>query len=767
MGMASELREAPDAVRRQAERLAGPVAELVARLHRWPPSVVVTCARGSSAHAATFAKHLIELYLGVPVAAAAPNIASVYRRRLRLEGQLFLAVSQSGRSDDLVANAAMARQAGALTAALVNDTREPARRGVRHRAADLRRAGAQRRRDQDLRRQPRRAAAARRRLGRGPTASPAAVERLPERLARRRRSRLERRDRPDRRGVEPRRDRPRPDPGDRPRGGAETEGGRQPARRGVQRRRVPARAGGAGRTRYPILVLMPTDAAAEGMRRLSADLADKGAALFAAALGRRAAGARPGPSRNRRGLPDPDLLRDDGRRSRRGSASTRTGRATCKRSRARDDQGRDARAETACAVAADIVFDGAALHRDGAVVIEGADIAALVPRRDLPAGIPLRAMPPGPGWRPGFIDVQVNGGGDVLFNDRPTPDGIAAIAAAHRRFGTTGLLPTLISDTPEKMRRASEAVAAAMRVCPGVLGIHFEGPFLSPERAGRARSGDVPLARRCGSGVADRAARRRDAGDAGPGMRAVRLCRGAVASRRAGRARPFDGELRTDARRARRGADRLHPSVQRDAAAAGARPRADRGGARRPWRVLRADRRWRACRAGDAAPGVARPGHAMLVTDAMPPVGGSRGAFRLCGKDIVARDGRVATGDGVLAGSALDMASAVRNCVRLLGMACPRRCGWRRPPRPLFSGCRTASAASRRAIAPTSSRSTPMRSGCWRPGSPARGTRRTVARKAHAQRPLRSRARCRHSVRSREGARWRRAMAKKRSGGSR
>jgi N-acetylglucosamine-6-phosphate deacetylase len=64
-------------------------------------------------------------------------------------------------------------------------------------------------------------------------------------------------------------------------------------------------------------------------------------------------------------------------------------------------------------------------------------------------------------------------------------------------------------------------------------------------------------------------------------------------------------------------------------------------------------------------------GHAMLVTDAMPPVGGSRGAFRLCGKDIAARDGRVTTEDGVLAGSALDMASAVRNCVRLLGVGLP------------------------------------------------------------------------------------------------
>jgi len=64
-------------------------------------------------------------------------------------------------------------------------------------------------------------------------------------------------------------------------------------------------------------------------------------------------------------------------------------------------------------------------------------------------------------------------------------------------------------------------------------------------------------------------------------------------------------------------------------------------------------------------------GHAMLVTDAMPSVGGSRGAFRLYGQEIFARNGRVATADGVLAGSALDMAGAVRNCVRLLGLSLP------------------------------------------------------------------------------------------------
>jgi glucosamine--fructose-6-phosphate aminotransferase (isomerizing) len=123
--MAHEIAEGPEAVARQATGLARPIADLVARLRRRPPQVVVTCARGSSAHAATYGKHLIERIIGAPVAEAAPNIASVYGRRLSLEGQLFLAISQSGRSDDLVEMALSARSAGALTVAIVNATDGP------------------------------------------------------------------------------------------------------------------------------------------------------------------------------------------------------------------------------------------------------------------------------------------------------------------------------------------------------------------------------------------------------------------------------------------------------------------------------------------------------------------------------------------------------------------------------------------------------------------------------------------------------------------
>lgn len=123
--MAAELRQSPGVVSRQLDLLRLPLMELATFLLTKPPQVVVTCARGSSAHAATFGKHLIERYLGIPVSAAAPSIVTVYGRRLSLEGQLFLAISQSGRSDDLVEAALSAREAGARTVAIVNDTQSP------------------------------------------------------------------------------------------------------------------------------------------------------------------------------------------------------------------------------------------------------------------------------------------------------------------------------------------------------------------------------------------------------------------------------------------------------------------------------------------------------------------------------------------------------------------------------------------------------------------------------------------------------------------
>lgn len=112
-----------------AERLAslsGPrIVALAGRLRALNPALVVTCARGSSDHAATFAKYLIETMVGVPVASHAPSITSVYKRQLALDRALFLAISQSGGSPDLVQSTQQARSAEAFALGLINAADSP------------------------------------------------------------------------------------------------------------------------------------------------------------------------------------------------------------------------------------------------------------------------------------------------------------------------------------------------------------------------------------------------------------------------------------------------------------------------------------------------------------------------------------------------------------------------------------------------------------------------------------------------------------------
>ena len=123
--MLREAAEAPDVAARLIAENAGLCRELGARLRAKPPRFAVTCARGSSDSAATYAKYLLEIRLGVVVASVGPSVSSIYHARPRMDGALFLAISQSGRSPDLLRLAETARADGALTVALVNDTQSP------------------------------------------------------------------------------------------------------------------------------------------------------------------------------------------------------------------------------------------------------------------------------------------------------------------------------------------------------------------------------------------------------------------------------------------------------------------------------------------------------------------------------------------------------------------------------------------------------------------------------------------------------------------
>lgn len=321
------------------------------------------------------------------------------------------------------------------------------------------------------------------------------------------------------------------------------------------------------------------------------------------------------------------------------------------------------------AVAADYVFDGSVVQRDAAVVMDGARIVAVTPRRDVPATISTRVLPDGVWLAPGFIDIQVNGGGDVLFNDTPTLEGIRAIAAAHRRFGTTSLLPTLISDTAGKMKDALAAMQAAVTDDSGVLGIHLEGPFLSPEKPGvhdprhfrkpTVEDDALILAPRPGVTMVTLAPEQvpegfvRQLAQAG-----IRVClghsmatyaqtQGAIAEGITGFTHLFNA---------------MRPLESREPgpiAAALESPGVFFGmivdGVHVDPAMLRLAQR-----------GAARP---MLVTDAMPPVGGQHSTFMLYGDEITVWNGRCLRSDGTLAGAALTMADAVRNCVEQLGVS--------------------------------------------------------------------------------------------------
>lgn len=130
------------------------------------------------------------------------------------------------------------------------------------------------------------------------------------------------------------------------------------------------------------------------------------------------------------------------------------------------------------------IFDGKSWHDESALVVRGEVVVGVVPLDRIPAS--LEVIDSGADiLAPGFVDLQVNGGGGVLLNEHPTVDGIATICRAHAPFGTTALLPTLITDTPETMAAAVAAgIEAAQARVPGFAGLHLEGPHLSLARKG-------------------------------------------------------------------------------------------------------------------------------------------------------------------------------------------------------------------------------------------------------------------------------------------
>ncbi len=319
------------------------------------------------------------------------------------------------------------------------------------------------------------------------------------------------------------------------------------------------------------------------------------------------------------------------------------------------------------------ILAGDDFRDDLALVIESGRITALVSDAAPMLGQADEQVDLGGGWLlPGFIDAQVNGGGGVLFNNSPDVATLRTLAQAHRRFGTTGLLPTLISDDVQVMRAAIAATRQAISEgVPGVLGIHLEGPYIAPARKGThdankfrvPDAAEIALAASLDNGVTLLTL----APERVP-LESIRALveRGVVVA--AGHTAASYEEARAGLEAGIRGFTHLYnamsPLTGREPGAVGAALE-DRDS----WVGIIAD----GVHVHPASLRVAlatKPrGKVMLVTDAMPPVGAEDPSYELYGEVITAIDGVVRNGAGSLAGSALDMATAVRNSVQLLGVS--------------------------------------------------------------------------------------------------
>lgn len=316
------------------------------------------------------------------------------------------------------------------------------------------------------------------------------------------------------------------------------------------------------------------------------------------------------------------------------------------------------------------VLTAAGFERDAGVLIDNDRILAVAPLQRLRDAEIASHDLHGAYLVPGFIDVQVNGGGDVLFNDDPSAETIARIAQAHRRFGTTGLLPTLISTDTETMRAAIEAVNRAIEQgVPGVLGIHLEGPFLAAARKGMHDANVFRAPSREEIELVCSKKHGRTLLTVAPecvspevicelSERGVIVCLGHTAADYAQTRAALDAGARGFTHLF----NAMTPLGSREPGVVGAAledPNSFCGVIVDGFHAHPATLR--------VALAAKPRGKMFLVTDAMPPVGGVQTQFKLGEHVIECRGGRCATAHGTLAGSALDMATAVRNTVAQIG----------------------------------------------------------------------------------------------------
>ena len=316
------------------------------------------------------------------------------------------------------------------------------------------------------------------------------------------------------------------------------------------------------------------------------------------------------------------------------------------------------------------LFDGEKFLDDRALVVEQGVIVALTPHAERPRGGEQRDLGGG-ALAPGFIDWQVNGGGGFLFNETPTLEGIRGIVESHRKFGTTSLLPTLITDAPEKLAAALDAAKHAVEETPGSIGIHVEGPFIDPRRKGahppewirtmREADAEALIAARAGVMVVTLAPA------SVPNERIARLAKsGVVVS--VGHSEASVEEARAAFDAGARAVTHLYNAMSQLGhrapglvGAALADPRVICGFIADGFHVHEA-----AARVAFKAKGA---GGIALVSDAMPPAAGGPHIYELNGRRVTQSGLKLTLEDGTLAGAAITMLDAVRYAHHTIGLS--------------------------------------------------------------------------------------------------
>lgn len=314
------------------------------------------------------------------------------------------------------------------------------------------------------------------------------------------------------------------------------------------------------------------------------------------------------------------------------------------------------------------VFDGTRWHGPSLVRCADGRIASL---EAAPSAVPkgCTRLADGAILAPGFIDVQVNGGGGALLNDDPSVATVRRMAQAHRRFGTTGLLPTLITDAPEKLQRLSTIAHDALAV-PGVLGFHLEGPALNPARKGIHPPQQIrALAEVDMAALLSFASIGRSLVTLAPeqtGTDVIRMLSAAGLRVAAGHSDATQLQMQSAADAGLSGVTHMFNAMSqmtaREPGVVGAALADERLFGGIICDGLHVDPR--NLKVALKAKGRDR---LMLVTDAMPTVGSDVTTFKLLGRDIALKDGRLTALDGTLAGAHLTMIETVRNAVTMMG----------------------------------------------------------------------------------------------------